>query len=84
MQRRDYDLVASGLVAGYRSGVEPWSSNPAHYGIRKDAWEETVAAVGGMIKTNVHGFDFAKWRAEIEGQINPAPAPRRAMLARHL
>jgi len=84
VQRRDFDTTAAGLVAGYRSGVEPWSNNPAHFGIRKDAWEETVAALGAMIKTNNASFDYARWRAEIEAKVNPAPPPRRGLLARHI
>jgi hypothetical protein len=65
VQRRDYDAMRAGLIAGYRAGVEPWRSNPAQFGIRRDAWEENVAAVGAMIKTRASSFDYAKWRAEI-------------------
>lgn len=69
MQRRDYETLASGFIAGWRAGVEPYREKPAAYGIRKDAWEEAVAAVGAMVKTNNSGFDYEKWRAEIKWAV---------------
>lgn len=72
MTRNDETVIADSLIAGYRSGVEPYQQ-PAAFGIRRHAWRETTNALAANLKANRSGFDLGRFRNYITNNLGLEP-----------